>query len=167
MQVAVIMGSDSDWLFAKECCEILKKFGINFEAHVLSAHRSPVDLVNYLQHCEKMGCSVFICAAGKAAHLAGVVASHTLQPVIGVPLSGSVNGLDSLLSTVQMPSGVPVATVAIDGGVNAAILAIQMLALSNSGLRSQLKDHRNVLREAVRAKDQQLHEQMKVLIAPT
>jgi len=167
MKIAVLMGSDSDWFCVKECCEILKKFDINFAAHVLSAHRSPIDLVNYVHRCEEMGCGVFICAAGKAAHLAGVVAAHTTQPVIGIPLSGSLGGFDSLLSTVQMPQGVPVATVAVDGGANAAILAIQMLSLTNNDLRAKLKDYRNSLLQAVRAKDQQLNEQMKILFDPT
>lgn len=163
MQVAVLMGSDSDWKVVKECCEVLKKFKINFEAHVLSAHRSPIDLINYLKHCEDMGCQVFVCAAGKAAHLAGVVASHTVQPVIAIPLSSSMLGLDSLLSTVQMPPGVPVATVAIDGGLNGAILAIQMLALTSGKLTEQLKEQRHLLLKTVREKDQQVHEWLATL----
>jgi len=168
MQVAILMGSESDFGIVKDCATELKKFGVTFEAHVLSAHRSPIDLVNYVMHCEEMGCNVFICAAGKAAHLAGVVASHTTQPVIGIPLSGAaLNGLDSLLSTVQMPMGVPVATVAIDGGQNAAILAVQILSLTNSGLRSQLKEYKKSLLDIVRAKDQKVHEWMKNLLCPT
>jgi 5-(carboxyamino)imidazole ribonucleotide mutase len=166
MQVAVLIGSDSDWPIVKECCETLKKFNIHFEAHVLSAHRSPIDLVNYVNHCEEKGCAIYICAAGKAAHLAGVVAAHTTHPVIGIPLSSSLNGWDSLFSTVQMPPGVPVATVAIDGGLNGAILAVEMLALTSAELRMQLKDHRNALLQAVRAKDQKLHDQMKPLLGP-
>jgi 5-(carboxyamino)imidazole ribonucleotide mutase len=167
MQVTVLIGSDSDWPIVKECCETLKKFGIHFEAHVLSAHRSPIDLVNHIGHCEEKGCAVYICAAGKAAHLAGVVAAHTTQPVIGIPLSNSLDGLDSLFSTVQMPPGIPVATVAIDGGINGAILAVEILALTSVELQKKLLDHRNALRQTVQEKDQKLHEHLAALLDPT
>jgi 5-(carboxyamino)imidazole ribonucleotide mutase len=165
MQVTVLMGSDSDWLIAKDACETLKKFGVAFEAHALSAHRSPIDLLNYVKHCEEMGCKVFICIAGRAAHLGGTVAAHTSQPVIGVPVGSNVLfGLDSVLSTVQMPPGVPVATVAIDGGQNAAILAVQMLAISDEGLRAKIKEHKTNLVQGVRKKDQTIQDWVKAYV---
>ncbi len=153
MKVIVLMGSDTDWVQAKEACHTLQKFKVDFESHILSAHRSPSDVIDFVKKCENP--CIFICAAGKAAHLAGLVASHTSFPVIGIPVSGSpLNGIDSLLSTIQMPTGVPVATVAIDGGSNAAILAIQILALTDKELWNRLRNYRDELLEAVRMKAQ-------------
>ena len=164
MQVAVIMGSDSDWLVAKEACATLKFFKVPFEAHVLHAHRCPIDLLNYVKHCGEMGCKVFICIAGRAAHLAGVVAAHTTQPVIGVPVSGgAAGGLDSILSTLQMPPGVPVATVGVDGGQNAAILAAQILSLVSNNLNDLVANHRADLIKSIRSKDQVVQEWVQAI----
>lgn len=161
MQVVVLMGSDSDWSIVKDCCDVLKDFKITFEAHILSAHRSPDDLVTYVHQCIETGCKIFICAAGKAAHLAGTVAAHTSQPVIGIPLSSSMNGLDSLLSTVQMPSGVPVCTTTIDGATNAAILAIQILSLYDNALKTKLREYKIKQVESMREKDARLQQVLK------
>ncbi len=158
MQVAVIMGSDSDFPIAKEVCDTLTKFGVDFDAHVLSAHRTPHDLEDYVKHCESKGCRVFICAAGKAAHLSGVVASQTLRPVIGIPVGTSLMGLDSLFSTIQMPRGVPVMTVGIDGGTNAALSAIQILSLLDDKFYVRLKEYRAEIAASVHKHDRFLHE---------
>src|SRR5690554_3354869 len=129
-KVAVIMGSDSDYPVVNEAIKALKELKIPFEAHVMSAHRTPHKTVEFAQKAQKEGFGVIIAAAGKAAHLAGVLASHTVLPVIGIPIkSTTLDGLDALLATVQMPSGIPVATVAIDGAKNAAILAAQIIAV--------------------------------------
>ena len=145
LQVAIVMGSASDQETLKNAETILSAFGIAYETRILSAHRTPDALKSWLADCEKRGVQLFIAAAGMAAHLAGVVAAHTLKPVIGVPLSASsLDGLDALLSTVQMPAGVPVATVAIGkaGAKNAAYLAIQILSLSDPKLAKKLKADR-------------------------
>ncbi len=139
--VSIIMGSKSDYDVMKSCSETLEKFGVAYEILVSSAHRSPERTHEYVQEAEAKGAQVFICAAGMAAHLAGVVASLTTKPVIGVPMKGGLmDGLDSLLSTVQMPGGMPVATVAVGkaGATNAAFLAIQILALSDDTLAKKL-----------------------------
>jgi len=143
--VSIIIGSKSDFPVMKECSKILEKFSVMHEIIVSSAHRSPERTHNYVANAEKKGAKVFITAAGMAAHLAGVVASITTKPVIGVPLSASaLNGVDALLSTVQMPAGMPVATVAIGeaGAINSAYLAMQILALEDKELRSKLKEDR-------------------------
>ena len=143
--VAVLMGSTSDWPTMKSTVEILDDFGIKNEVRVTSAHRTPGQTAQFVKDADERGCSVFICAAGLAAHLAGAVAANTVNPVIGVPMAGGpLTGFDALLSTVQMPGGVPVATVAIGsaGAKNAAYLAAQMLAMSNSELRQQLEQDR-------------------------
>ena len=153
--VAILMGSDSDAESLKGCGEILRMFGVPFEARVLSAHRTPDDTVDFVKAAKKDGVRVFICAAGGAAHLAGVVAAHTELPVIGIPVeTSSLNGLDSLLSTVQMPAGTPVATVAIgSGGVkNAAFLAVRILALGDEKLEKALRDYKEENRKKVLAK---------------
>ena len=130
-RVAVLMGSPSDSDRMKPATEILEKFGVDVDTKVMSAHRTPKDVADFASSASEAGFSVIICGAGMAAHLAGAVAANTILPVIGVPLSGSaISGFDSLLATVQMPKGIPVATVAIDGALNAALLAIQILALS-------------------------------------
>lgn len=143
--VAILMGSDSDAEFLKPCGEILREFGVPFEARVLSAHRTPKETVEYAEAAAKNGVRVLICAAGGAAHLAGIVAAHTDLPVIGIPVeTSSLKGLDSLLSTVQMPAGTPVATVAVgSGGVrNAAFLAVRILALGNPALAKAVADYK-------------------------
>ncbi|MGE4398719.1 MAG: 5-(carboxyamino)imidazole ribonucleotide mutase [Campylobacterales bacterium] len=139
--VSIIMGSKSDYDVMKGCAETLEKFDVAYEILVSSAHRSPDRTHEYVKEAEEKGAKVFVCAAGMAAHLAGVVASLTTKPVIGVPMKGGLmDGLDSLLSTVQMPGGMPVATVAVGkaGATNAAYLAIQILALSDDGLAKKL-----------------------------
>lgn len=155
-KVVVIMGSEKDWYTVKSAIKTLKEFKVPFGVHVLSAHRSPDDLLACMKKANEEGCKVYICAAGKAAHLAGVVAAHTIKPVIGLPIGGSLNGLDSLFSTVQMPSGIPVATVAVDGAVNAAILAVEILALSDESLENKLKAYREELRSEVVRQDEEI-----------
>ncbi len=151
-KVAVIMGSDSDLPVVKGAVLKLKEFGVPFEVHVMSAHRTPN---------EAAGFGVIISAAGKAAHLGGVLAAHTILPVIGIPIkSSTLDGLDALLATVQMPSGIPVATVAIDGAANAAILAVQILALSDSELAEKLNNMKKSMAEAVLAKDKAISEEI-------
>jgi len=161
--VVLLMGSDSDLPTVKEACLVLQSFGVPFEAHVLSAHRTPDDLVAYVRKAEQSGVRVFIAAAGGAAHLAGVVAAHTSRPVIGIPIqTSSLGGLDSLLSTVQMPGGVPVATMAIGtpGARNAGLFAVQILALADSTLATKLQDYRNQQVEAVRQKDKKIQTEL-------
>ncbi|MBP9722308.1 MAG: 5-(carboxyamino)imidazole ribonucleotide mutase [Gammaproteobacteria bacterium] len=143
--VAILMGSESDLPLLKKSAAILEQFNIPYELKVASAHRTPEYTIDYIKDAENRGCAVFIAAAGLAAHLAGCVAAHTIKPVIGVPVpAGSLNGLDALLSTVQMPGGVPVATVAIGdaGAKNAAFLAVQILALNNQDLANKILAYR-------------------------
>jgi 5-(carboxyamino)imidazole ribonucleotide mutase len=149
--VAVIMGSRSDWETMEHAVETLHKLGIPHEVRVLSAHRTPEALESYVSDAESRGAEVFIAAAGGAAHLAGVVASKTLLPVLGVPMGTQLGGLDSLLSTVQMPAGIPVGTLAIGraGAVNAALLAAAILARSDEELESRLRRYREEQTEAV------------------
>ncbi|PWM47242.1 MAG: 5-(carboxyamino)imidazole ribonucleotide mutase [Clostridiales bacterium] len=154
MKVAVIMGSDSDFPIVKGAVEILKNFGVEFDVHIMSAHRSPQKAEEFSKNANKNGYGVLICAAGKAAHLAGVIAANTALPVIGIPIkSSTMDGLDSLLSTVQMPKGIPVATVAIDGAANAALLAIQMLALSDNSLYEKFVAYKAKMAEEIEEKD--------------
>lgn len=156
-KVAVIMGSDSDLPVVRGCIKTLKDFGVPVEAHVMSAHRTPEAAAKFSQEAAANGFGVIIAAAGKAAHLAGVLAAHTILPVIGIPVkSSTLDGLDALLATVQMPKGIPVATVAIDGADNAAILAIQMLALSDTALSDKLADMKKQMADAVIDKDKKL-----------
>lgn len=162
-KVAVIMGSDSDLPVVSKAIDKLKSFGVPVEAHVMSAHRTPEQAADFSSNAEKNGFGVIIAAAGKAAHLAGVLAAHTILPVIGIPIkSSTLDGLDALLATVQMPSGIPVATVAIDGAENAALLAIQMLALSDDSLKQKLVDMKKSMAEAVIEKDKKLAASLNV-----
>ena len=143
--VAVIMGSTSDWDTMSHAAQVLERFGVPFEKHVVSAHRTPLWMAEFAQEAEARGLQVIIAGAGGAAHLPGMTAAHTTLPVLGVPVqSGALNGLDSLLSIVQMPGGVPVATVAIGkaGATNAGLLAVSILALSNAALRDKLRAFR-------------------------
>ncbi len=157
LKVAVIMGSDSDLPVVSRAIDKLKGLDIEIEAHVMSAHRTPRRVMEFAERAENNGFGVIIAAAGKAAHLAGVIAAHTILPVIGIPIkSSTLDGLDSLLSTVQMPSGVPVATVAIDGAENAAILAAQILALNNADLRDKLNDMKKDMEAMIDEKDKKL-----------
>ncbi len=153
--VAILMGSDSDLPQVEPALDTLTKLKIGFEVKVTSAHRTPVITHDYVKDADKRGCSVFICAAGMAAHLAGAVAAATVKPVVGIPIDASMNGLDSLLSTVQMPGGIPVATVAIGkvGAKNAAYLAAQMMSLADPELGQRLKDDRVANARAVQEKD--------------
>jgi len=145
-QVAILMGSDSDWPTFEQAARVLTEFRILYEARALSAHRSPAQVRRYVHQAPRRGIKVFIAGAGGAAHLAGVVAAHTTLPVIGVPIeTKSLKGLDSLLSTVQMPKGVPVATVAIGNAANAALLAVQVLALHDGTLQRRLSSYKRRL----------------------
>ena len=161
-KVAVIMGSDSDLPVVEKTINTLKDLGIPYEAHVMSAHRTPEEACAFAREAAGKGFGVIIAAAGKAAHLAGVLAGHTPLPVIGIPMkSSTMDGLDSLLSTVQMPSGVPVATVAIDGAENAGLLAAQMLAISDEGLFRKLQEKKEQMRQKVMEKDKKLQEKLQ------
>lgn len=163
-KVAVIMGSDSDLPTVAPAIKRLKSFGIPVEAHVMSAHRTPSAAAEFSRSAKDNGFGVIIAAAGKAAHLGGVLAAHTTLPVIGIPVkSSTLDGLDALLATVQMPSGIPVATVAIDGADNAAILAAQMLALSDEAIAAQLADMKQKMEAGVAEKDAALQEKIKEL----
>lgn len=163
-KVAVIMGSDSDFPVVSAAVKKLKGFGIPVEVHVCSAHRTPDQAAEFSQNAEKNGFGVIIAAAGKAAHLAGVLAAHTTLPVIGIPIkSSALDGLDALLATVQMPPGIPVATVGIDGAENAAILAAQMLALSQPELAEKLRRMKQEMAEKVLQKDAALQAQVEAL----
>lgn len=142
-KVAVLMGSPNDAQKMDPARQTLERFGIEADVRVLSAHRTPAEVTALASSAREDGYVAFICGAGMAAHLAGVVAAHTTLPVVGVPLSGgAINGVDALYSTVQMPKGIPVATVAIDGSMNAALLVVQMLAITDAGLADALADHR-------------------------
>ncbi|WP_182141082.1 5-(carboxyamino)imidazole ribonucleotide mutase [Schaalia sp. JY-X169] len=153
-KVAVIMGSDSDLPVVEKALEKLKEFSVPFEAHVYSAHRTPEQARDFSANARANGFGVIIAAAGKAAHLAGSVAANTTLPVIGIPIKASaLDGLDALLSTVQMPPGMPVATVAIDGAANAALLAMQILAVEDAELAQKLEDSRSAERTKILAKD--------------
>lgn len=156
-KVIIVMGSDSDLGQMKAAADVLDEFNIPFDIHVSSAHRTPERTHEIVSEGEKNGVEVFIAAAGGAAHLAGVVASATTLPVIGVPITTNImGGMDSLLSTVQMPSGIPVATVAIGGAKNAGILAAQILSVKDEALRETLKAYRAKMAEGVMAKDKKL-----------
>ena len=153
-KVAVIMGSDSDLPVVEKALEKLKEFSVPFEAHVYSAHRTPEQARDFSANARANGFGVIIAAAGKDAHLAGSVAANTTLPVIGIPIKASaLDGLDALLSTVQMPPGMPVATVAIDGAANAALLAMQILAVEDAELAQKLEDSRSAERTKILAKD--------------
>ena len=157
-KVAVIMGSDSDYPVVEKAVDQLKEFDIPYEVRIMSAHRTPDDISEFAKNAKENGFGVIIAAAGKAAHLAGVIAAYTVLPVIGIPIkSSTLDGLDSLLSTVQMPGGVPVATVAIDGAKNAALLAIEMLALNDDDLYNRLLSLRNKQADEVRNKNSLLN----------
>ena len=161
--VAIVMGSDSDLPVMEASFAVLRSFGIAFEARITSAHRTPEVTKDFVKDAEQRGCAVFIATAGMAAHLAGAVAAATVKPVIGVPMNASLDGLDALLSTVQMPAGIPVATVAIGkaGAKNAAYLAAQMLSVADPDLAQQLHDERAANAKAIYAKDAALQESLK------
>ncbi len=161
--VSIVMGSKSDLASLKGAFDILKEFGVSCEAHIISAHRTPDAASEFAKNAESKGVKVIICAAGMAAHLAGVIAAHTTLPVIGIPMaSAPFNGLDALLAMVQMPPGIPVATVTAGsaGGKNSALLAISILSLSDAGLAEKLKDFRKKQTEKVMADDLSLQEEL-------
>ena len=161
-KAVIIMGSDSDFPTVVPAVKKLKEFGIPYEVHVMSAHRTPERAAEFSSNAQKNGFGVIIAAAGKAAHLAGVLAANTVLPVIGIPIkSSTLDGLDALLATVQMPSGIPVATVAIDGAENAAILAAQILALGDAELSEKLSDMKKAMAEKVYEKDKNLQQKVK------
>lgn len=161
-KVAVIMGSYSDWQVVKAACQQLDRFSIPYEAHILSAHRTPAEAGAFAASARQNGFGVVICAAGMAAHLAGAFAGNTTLPVIGIPMTSSVfDGMDALLATVQMPSGIPVATVAVNGAKNAAILAAQILAVSDAELAAKLDQERLDMAAAIAEKEAQLQEELK------
>lgn len=160
-KVAVIMGSDSDFPVLKDCIKLLKEFGVDVEAMVCSAHRTPDKAAEFARNAEENGFDVIIAAAGKAAHLPGVLAAYTPLPVIGLPIkSSTMDGLDSLLSIVQMPPGVPVGTVAINGADNAALLAIQIMSVGYKELREKMKEYKRKLANKVEKKNLALQEKL-------
>ena len=160
-KVAIIMGSDSDWPIVKPACAQLRAFGIPFEAHIMSAHRTPTQAAEFSRSARQNGFGVLICAAGMAAHLAGAIAANTTLPVIGIPLKGgAMDGLDALLATVQMPSGIPVATVALNGAKNAAVLAAQILAVSDRDLAAKLDQAREDMAAQIAEKEAKLQSEL-------
>lgn len=155
------MGSDSDLPIVQKTIDELKKFGIEYKVHVMSAHRTPDAAAEFAKNAKEQGFGVIIAAAGMAAHLAGVLAAHTTLPVVGIPCKGgAADGLDALLATVQMPSGIPVATVALNGGANAAILAAQILALNDDELAQKLEERKKQMATEVAAKDADLQKKL-------
>ena len=161
-KIAIIMGSDSDLPVLEKTIETLKEFSVPFEVHVYSAHRTPEKAIEFSKNAEDKNFGVIIAAAGMAAHLAGIIAANTTIPVIGIPCkSQNLEGIDALLSTVQMPSGIPVATVAINGGINAALLSIEILAVNDKELSKKLKEKRIKDSEAVLKKDIAINEKFK------
>ena len=161
-KAAVIMGSDSDWPVVKGACQQLEAFGIPYEAHILSAHRTPAQAAEFARSARANGFGVLICAAGMAAHLAGAFAGNSTLPVIGIPMKGgAMDGLDALLATVQMPSGIPVATVAINGAKNAAVLAAQLLAVSDDALADKLDAARAEMAAQIAEKEAKLQAELQ------
>lgn len=162
-RIAIIMGSDSDLPVVTKAADTLKSFGVPFEVHVFSAHRTPAEAKEFSVNARKNGFGAIIAAAGMAAHLAGAIAANTTLPVIGIPIkSAGLGGIDALLSTVQMPSGIPVATVAIDGAVNAALLCVEILAVSDCELAEKLDDKRIADYEKVLSKNKAVEEQFNI-----
>ncbi len=161
MKAAIIMGSDSDFPILKPAAELLREFGIEIDITVASAHRTPEKVRDYVLNSEKEGVNVFIVAAGAAAHLAGVVASYTTSPVIGVPINATpLNGMDALLSTVQMPSGIPVATMAVNGAKNAAIFAAEIFSVTDKDIKEKLAKYREKMKADVAKKAERVKAQL-------
>ncbi len=159
-KVAVIMGSDSDLPIVKKAIDCLKEFGVETEVHIMSAHRTPTEACEFAKNAKANGFGVIISAAGMAAHLGGVLAAHTTLPVIGIPIKSSFEGLDALLATVQMPSGIPVATVAVNGAKNAAVLALEILALNDDELSEKLLKMKEDMAKEVRERDLKLQQEL-------
>lgn len=163
-KIAVLMGSDSDLPVVKAAFAVFKEYGVPYEAHVMSAHRSPEAVRDFTVSAREKGFGAIIAAAGKAAHLAGAVAANTTLPVIGIPVkSSTLDGLDALLATVQMPSGMPVATVAIDGAHNAALLAVQMLAIEDADIAKKLAAKREAMKAQIAEKDAKLQKELEMI----
>ena len=163
-KVAIIMGSDSDWPVVKAACSQLQEYGIEYEAHILSAHRTPAAAADFARSARANGFGVVICAAGMAAHLAGAFAANCTLPVIGIPMKGgAMDGLDALLSTAQMPRGIPVATVSIGGAKNAAVLAAQILAVSDDTLEAKLDAQRADMEKQIAEKQARLEKELAAL----
>lgn len=163
-KIAILMGSDSDWAVVKAAVLELKRLGIPCEAHILSAHRTPAAAAEFAKNARANGFGVILCAAGMAAHLAGAIAANTTLPVIGIPMKGgAMDGMDALLATVQMPSGIPVATVALNGAKNAAILAAQMLAITDEELAQKLEQDRKNMAIQIAAKEEKLQAEIAAL----
>lgn len=164
-KVAVIMGSDSDWPVVRAACTQLEEFGIPYEAHILSAHRTPGAAAEFAASAREQGFGVLLCAAGMAAHLAGAFAANTTLPVVGIPMKGgAMDGLDALLATVQMPSGIPVATVALNGAKNAAVLAAEILAVEDGGLAARLDAARTAMAAQIAKKEAALQAELRTEI---
>lgn len=162
-KIGIVMGSDSDLKVVEKAAETLRKYGVPFEMHVFSAHRTPVEAANFAKSARENGFGAIIAAAGKAAHLAGAIAANTTLPVIGIPIkSSNLDGIDALLSTVQMPSGIPVATVAIDGAVNAALLCIQILSVTDEGLAEKITAARAAAAQKVLEKNKAIEEKFNI-----
>ena len=158
-KIGIVMGSDSDLPVVEKAINTLKEFGAEYTVNIFSAHRTPEEAREFSLNARKNGYGAIICAAGKAAHLAGAIAANTTLPVIGIPIkSSTLDGLDALLSTVQMPSGIPVATVAIDGAVNSALLALQIVAVADEEMAKKLDDARKTATEKVLAKNKEIVE---------
>ena len=157
-KVGIVMGSTSDLPVVQKCADVLKEFGVPYEMHVYSAHRTPAEAREFASNARANGFGVIVAAAGMAAHLAGAMAAGTTLPVIGIPIKSSLDGMDALLATVQMPSGIPVATVAIDGAKNAAFLAAEILALGDAELTEKLEAQRAAAAAEILAKDRALNE---------
>lgn len=158
MKIALLMGSDSDFEVAKPAIDVIREFGEEVDVRILSAHRTPSKLTSYIKEKEEAGVKVFIAFAGKAAHLAGSIAANTIRPVIGVPVkSSTIGGLEALLSTAEMPSGVPVATVAINGAKNAGLLALQILAAGDEKLSAKLLKYKADMEEEIEEKNAKLN----------
>lgn len=156
-KVAIIMGSDSDLPIVEKAAGILKEYGVPYEMRIMSAHRCPAKVAEFSKNAAQNGFGVIIAAAGMAAHLAGAIAANTTLPVIGIPIKSTLEGMDALLATVQMPSGIPVATVGINNSKNAALLAVQILALSDEALAAKLKEERVKMEQEVARKDAKLN----------
>ena len=162
-KIGIVMGSDSDLKVVENAAETLREYGVPFEMHVFSAHRTPVEAASFAKSARENGFGAIIAAAGKAAHLAGAIAANTTLPVIGIPIkSSNLDGIDALLSTVQMPSGIPVATVAIDGAVNAALLCIQILSVTDEGLAEKITAARAAAAQKVLEKNKAIEEKFNI-----
>ena len=161
-KVGIVMGSDSDMPVVKKAIETLDDYEIEYEVHIFSAHRTPDETIEFARNSRENNFGVIIAFAGKAAHLAGIIAANTTLPVIGVPINSSLGGIDALLSTVQMPPGIPVATVAVDGGKNAAVLSAQILSLQDEKLEEKIKEQRKQMRNVILEKNNEIEKKLNL-----